>query len=191
MRNNCFGKLRLPIRSSVLWFFALLGVLANKLPTRSHSAADEVGTQTIDRRGKTIVPRSDAKFQDEGDNLTITVMRDGTEEAAKADDFQARRVVQSVKGDFAIEVTFGAYLPLPERPDEAEKIYKAYVSGGLLLWIDGRKHVRLERASFICGTSKHYYVNFEMWSGGRSVRMGRFADLPSSPVLGMNWESPN
>lgn len=177
MRNDLCRQTELRSYASVHPFIALILLAASVLLIQSHASADDLKAQVIDGWGETVVPRLDAAFEAVDDSLTISVRRDGTEAVAKSNDFQAPRVVQSVEGDFVIEVTVGANLPLPEKPDEADKAWKAYVSGGLLIWIDEQNYVRLEQASFIRGTSKHYYANFEMWADGKSVRMGRFADL--------------
>ena len=143
MRNGIFGRPGRESRSLNSWFFALFSVITNGLLAQSAAISANAEAQVIDGWGKTVAPRCDATFESKDDSLTITVARDGAEGPAKSDDFQAPRVVQSVEGDFAIEVTIGVNLPLPDKPDAADPTWKAYVSGGLLIWIDGKNYVRL------------------------------------------------
>ncbi|MCO6044683.1 TlpA family protein disulfide reductase [Aeoliella sp. ICT_H6.2] len=85
------------------------------------------------------------------------------------------RVVETLTGDGAIEVTVKGNLKLP---DELQYGKSAYVSGGLLAMRDERNYLRLERASFSRDKQSHHYLNFELRRDGRRVRMGRFADYP-------------
>lgn len=85
------------------------------------------------------------------------------------------RVVQSIDGDFAIQVVVDGNLPLPAPANVKER---AYISGGLLLMQNEKNYVRLERASFTRSGQVWHYANFEQRVDGRRTRMGLFADFP-------------
>jgi len=85
------------------------------------------------------------------------------------------RVVQSIDGDFAIQVVVDGNLPLPDPANVQER---AYISGGLLLMQNEKNYVRLERASFTRSGQVRHYANFEQRVDGQRTRMGLFADFP-------------
>ena len=88
------------------------------------------------------------------------------------------RVVQSLDGDFAIQVVVDGNLPLPD-PQKVKE--RAYISGGLLLMQNEKNYVRLERASFTRSGQVWHYANFEQRVDGQRTRMGLFADFPVQP----------
>ena len=85
------------------------------------------------------------------------------------------RVLKSIEGDFAVQVTVDGNLLLPDN-----RTVTAYVSGGLLLMKDDRNYIRLERASFTRLGVINHYVNFEQRIDAKRTRMGLFRDYPLS-----------
>jgi len=136
------------------------------------NAADHV-YGTVSPWGQLVDPDGDCSFTVEREALTIGFSGAAHGLDAERGRMNAPRVLRSIDGDFAVEVTVDGNLPLPSDGDVT-----AYVSGGLLLLVDERNYIRLERASFTRRGSVNHYANFEQRIAGRRTRMGLFRDYP-------------
>ncbi len=139
-------------------------------------AAQDQPHQQLEDWGQVIDPDGDCRVLLEKDVLTIEYGPGGHGlDAETKDRMNAPRVVQSLEGDFSIQVTVDGNLPLPELDGNQTR---AYISGGLVLLQNDQNYIRLERASFTRNGTIWHYTNFEQRIDAKRTRMGRFADFP-------------
>ena len=126
----------------------------SKLP-----AADNV-YGNITGWGQMVDPDGDCHFSVQQDAVTIGFS--GAIQALDAETgrMNTPRVVRSVRGDFAVQVTVDGDFPLPD-----DSVATAYVSGGLVLIQDNQDYLRFERASFTRASQVNHYANFEQRVG--------------------------
>jgi len=127
----------------------------------------EKKAQIIKGWGTVIDPDRDCKVtQDEG-IVTITVpttchdltyFEDGTKR-------NAPRILQDVKGDFRVQVKVRVF-PLPQENTSSSGRF-SFVSSGLVMWIDDKNFLRLERAAE--GSSQGPYIRMERFENGGTV----------------------
>lgn len=130
------------------------------------------------RWGQSMTPDGDCSFMiRRNDPGALTIKFSGAIHGLEAEvgRMNAPRVLKSIDGDFAVQVTVDGNLPLPDN-----RTVTAYVSGGLLLMKDDRNYIRLERASFTRLGVINHYVNFEQRIDAKRKRMGLFRDYPLS-----------
>ena len=130
------------------------------------------------RWGQSMTPDGDCSFMiRRNDPGALTIKFSGAIHGLEAEvgRMNAPRVLKSIDGDFAVQVTVDGNLPLPDN-----RTVTAYVSGGLLLMKDDRNYIRLERASFTRPGVINHYVNFEQRIDAKRTRMGLFRDYPLS-----------
>lgn len=125
---------------------------------------------TIDGWGQLIDPDGDCRFDVGRDSVVVTFGPGPHSLGAENGQMNSPRIVRSISGDFSVSTVVSGNLPLPELP-------RAYVSGGLILMLDQRNYIRLERASFILNGKKSFYTNFEQRIDAERTRMGQFADF--------------
>jgi regulation of enolase protein 1 (concanavalin A-like superfamily) len=140
--------------------FVALNVLA-AAPVKEKKA------QTIKGWGTVIDPDRDCKLSEDRGRLTITVPATYhdltyTEDGKK---LNAPRVLQEVKGDFRVQVRVRAY-PVP-LPNTSSNDKHSFVSAGLLLWLDDKNYLRLDRAAE--GSTPSPFIWVERFEGGRPV----------------------
>lgn len=137
------------------------------------SQAEDHVYGTVVSWGQLIDPDGDCEFAVSKDSLSIGFS--GARHILDSEDGQmnAPRVLRSMQGEFAIQVTVEGNLPLPD-----DRTATAYVSGGLLLLIDEANYLRFERASFTRRGQINHYANFEQRIDSRLIRIGFFSDYP-------------
>lgn len=127
----------------------------------------EKKVQVIKGWGAVIDPDRDCKVTVDEGKVTITVpttchdltyFEDGTKR-------NAPRILQDVKGDFRVQVKVRVF-PLPQENTSSSGRF-SFVSCGLLLWIDEKNFVRLERAAE--GASQGAYIRMERFENGMTV----------------------
>jgi len=155
--------------------FCLLGsIICSGVAAEDRNLKD--GIESLDGWGQLVDPDGGCSVQLEGKVLSIH-FGPGPRllDSENSGLMNSPRVVQSIEGDFAIQVVVDGNLPLP---DPANVQGRAYISGGLLLMQNGKNYVRLERASFTRSGQVWHYANFEQRVDGQRTRMGLFADFP-------------
>ena len=100
--------------------------------------------KTLEGWGKVENLRKDCKFQQEGDKLTITVPGTPHNLNKVISDLNAPKVLQSVEGDFTVQVKVSGDFDLSPISTVAPR-GKAYNGAGLLLWVSEDLFLRLER----------------------------------------------
>jgi regulation of enolase protein 1 (concanavalin A-like superfamily) len=129
--------------------------------------AEEEKAQTIKGWGKVVNPDGDCKVTREKDKVTIAVPGTHhdltfTEDTLKQN---APRILGDVKGDFTVQVKVRAY-PLPQaNTSSSGKV--SFVSSGLLIWLDDKNFVRLDRAAE--GASPSPFIWVERFQDGKAV----------------------
>lgn len=127
----------------------------------------EKKVQTIKGWGAVVDPDRDCKITLDEGKVTITVPTtchdltytdDGTKR-------NAPRVLQDVKGDFRVQVKVRVF-PLPQENTSSNCKF-SFVSSGLLLWMDDKDFLRLERAAE--GSSQGPFIRVERFENGRPV----------------------
>lgn len=127
----------------------------------------EKKAQTIKGWGTVIDPDRDCKVTDDEGRVTISVPityhdLTYTDDGAK---LNAPRILQDVKGDFSVQVKVRMF-PLPQANTSSSGKH-SFVSSGLLLWIDDKNFLRLDRAAV--GGAAAPFVWAERFQDGRSA----------------------
>ena len=128
--------------------------------------------------GIALNPAEDCKFKAEDGKLTITVPGAGQPHDLSPELLcnTAPRVVQSVKGDFVIQVKVeGEFQPGDESTQPGRT---GYTGAGLVIFADDGNFVRIERATLQSqGDVATPYTNFEIREKGELERAGTTDDL--------------
>jgi regulation of enolase protein 1 (concanavalin A-like superfamily) len=143
--------------------------------------------KTVEGWGTGLNPSKDCTFQVEADRLTITVPGSAMPHdlSAELGSTTAPRVLQSVKGDFTLQVKVdGAFQPGGESTEASRS---GYTGAGLVVFADDQNFIRLERACLqFSGGQPHPYTNFEMRVDGQLNKIGTTKDFPT-PVEKPLW----
>lgn len=158
---------------------ALLPVSAQEpAPKGAPPAEAKPADKNIKDWGSPIDPEGDCKFKVEAGKLTITVPGEGkphdlSPELASS---TAPRVLQPLKGDFAIQVKVeGEFDPGDKSTQEGRT---GYTGAGLAVFADEKNFVRIERATLHGqGGEPHAYTNFEIRVNGELEKIGTTADF--------------
>lgn len=127
----------------------------------------EKKVQTIKGWGTVVDPDRDCKIALDEGKVTITVPTT-CHDLTYTDDGTKRnspRVLQDVKGDFRVQVKVRVF-PLPQENTSSNCKF-SFVSCGLLLWMDDKNFLRLERAAE--GSSQGPFIRVERFENGRPV----------------------
>ena len=107
--------------------------------------ASEQEYGTIRGWGSLIDPDGDCSFLIQSDRVSIQVPGSPHGLSSEIDRMNAPRILQDIRGDFAVEVRIdGKFLP-------GESTFAgraAYNGAGVLLWQDDGNYIRLERAVY-------------------------------------------
>ena len=109
--------------------------------------AQEKQAQTIKGWGTVKDLDGDCKAVLDGKKMTIMVPK-GTHDMTYRDDFtgvNAPRIVQDVDGDFTVQVRINAF-GQPQANTSSNGMY-SFVGSGLLIWLDDKNFIRLERSA--------------------------------------------
>jgi regulation of enolase protein 1 (concanavalin A-like superfamily) len=134
-----------------------LAVLLGPAPAQDKKAVNIKGW------GTWIDPDGDCKVEADGGKVTITVPKTH-HDLSHNDNFaklNAPRILQKATGDFTVQVKVPA-IPLPDK-DTSSSGFHSFISCGLLVYVDEKNLVRMERAA-------------EGNGGGEFIWVERFAD---------------
>jgi RNA polymerase sigma factor (sigma-70 family) len=138
--------------------------------------ADQPGQGTIiPCWGTTVDPDGDCKFTVENDTLTIVVPNTDHALCVERDQMNAPRVLRDVEGDFIAQVRVSG--PFPEGAESVVKGRRPFHGAGLLLWLDDKNYVRLERAHLVFEGRNLIYANFELRQDGEFTRAGNATEM--------------
>jgi regulation of enolase protein 1 (concanavalin A-like superfamily) len=152
-------------RKCTLLFAVVFAALLGPAPGQDKKAL------TIKGWGTWIDPDGDCKVEAKEDKVTITVPTTH-HDLSSNDNFtklNAPRILQKASGDFSLQVKAAA-LPLPGK-DTSSSGFHSFISCGLLVYVDDKNFIRMERAA-------------EGNGGGEFVWVERFTDgKPASRKL--------
>ena len=135
--------------------------------------ADDLQYGTVSGWGAMIDPDGDCSFLVQNQSVTIQIPGTAHGLSAELSRMNAPRILQDIRGDFAIEVQVaGAFAP----GGAAVAGRTAYNGAGLVLWLDEANYIRLERAVLVRNAKARHYVNFEQRIDSRLARFGRPED---------------
>ena len=126
--------------------------------------------------GELVAPGKDCKFKALENGLTLTLPASVHDLSIEIGRMNAPRVLQSVKGDFVMQVKVagvqhpGARSAIPTR--------KPFCSAGLVVWQNQGNYLRLERAALLNGAENSIYANWELRQNGRFTRAGNPGEQP-------------
>jgi regulation of enolase protein 1 (concanavalin A-like superfamily) len=119
---------------------------------------------------KPVDPDQDCKFIREKGTLTIEVPGKDHDLGIERGLMNSPRLLRDVKGDFVAQVRVrGTFLPSKESTS-TERI--PFVGAGLLLMVDEKTYVRVERAALVKGGEVKTYANWELRQDGQFVLWG-------------------
>ena len=150
-------------------------------------------------------PDGDCKVRSENGRLQVWVPGTAHDLSVEQDKMNAPMILQDATGDFDVEVKVSGTFT----PGEATVAGRTpYQGAGLVMALDDRNYIRLERAVYTTNGRNHHYVNFEVRLNGQVVRLGEARDFPipqNAPValrlrrrgnqvqgqarVGDNWET--
>lgn len=157
-------------------FRSTLVILAIGLPL---CAAADKKPQLIKGWGEVVDPDGDCRVAEDKGEVTITVPKTHhdltyTDEYTK---LNSPRILQPIEGDFTLQVKVKAF---PQPGDTASSGgMHSFVSSGLLVWLDDKNFIRLERAAVGNTTVPGApFVWVERFQDGKSVsqQLKRLAD---------------
>ena len=132
-------------------------------------ALSEARAVDIDGWGKFIDPAGDCKVQEQQGIVSVTVPGSATAHdltpTADFDNVSGPRVLQSVQGDFRIDVNVLKF-PRPKAKTSVTKQGNSYVAAGLLVWQDEKTFIRWLRAAN--GERGDLFVHVEPYKESKS-----------------------
>lgn len=145
---------------------AVTGAIVASTEEDPNAMATVPATQTEPRPGvkqgewgRRFDPDGDCTFNVQGGALTIEVPATPHDLSIELGRTNAPRMLQEVIGDFSIEVKVCGVLRPPAGGSVPGRL--AYQAGGILLWVDERNYVRLERAALNRNGDLSTYVAYE------------------------------
>jgi RNA polymerase sigma factor (sigma-70 family) len=129
---------------------------------------------TLKGWGKAVDPDGDCKFTVEKGKLTITIPGTDHALAVERKQMNAPRVLREMEGDFIIQVKVAG-----EMPGGATSVVEGrrpFHGAGLLLWVDAKNFIRLERAELNADGVNFSYVSWELRRDGEFARQGNTGD---------------
>jgi regulation of enolase protein 1 (concanavalin A-like superfamily) len=161
------------MRPTSRWKLSL--VIAALLPSSGFS--QDGPTRTLKGWGQAVDPAKDCKFHLDGDRLMIEVPGTKHDLSAEVGDMKAPRVLREIEGDFIAQVKVSGNVRHGGGRTSDE--YLAYHGAGLILWLDERTYVRLERAAIVREEGGPYhYGNFELRKDSQRATTGGNAEIP-------------
>jgi regulation of enolase protein 1 (concanavalin A-like superfamily) len=165
-------------------FFAVAFISVPRLPLYADpekpgaEAAQAAPATDLNGWGELVDPAKDCIFKLVEDNLVIVVPGSDRSHdlSAELSNVDAPRVLQSIKGDFTIEVQVdGLFSPGGESTQPGRT---GYTGAGIVIMADDDNYVRLERAALQhSGSDQSFpYINFEVRLNGQLVQIGSTGD---------------
>ena len=154
----------------------LLPILLASVLTVAAIPGDQGDVLEIKGWGRVIDPDGDCRFSIEKGRVAIAIP--GTVHALSAERGQtnAPRVLREVEGDFIAQVKVSGVCP--PRSSSLVPARRPFRAAGLLIWLDVRNYVRLERAGMVFDGKDLSYANFELRKDSRFERVGDASEHP-------------
>ena len=120
-------------------------------------------------------PDRDCRNRIENGKLQVWIPGTAHDLSVEQDKMNAPMVLQETQGDFDIEVKVrGTFTP----GEAAVAGRTPYQGAGLVMAVDNRNYIRLERAVYVAGGQPTHYINFEVRLNGQVQRIGQSTDFP-------------
>jgi regulation of enolase protein 1 (concanavalin A-like superfamily) len=120
---------------------------------------------TLQGWGEVIDPDGDCRISLDKDRLTIAVPGTKHDLSAETGDMRAPRVLRTIEGEFIAHVKVAG--KIGHAGQRLSDRFLAYHGAGLLLWVDNRTYVRLERAAIVQRNGELiHYANLELRRDG-------------------------
>jgi regulation of enolase protein 1 (concanavalin A-like superfamily) len=127
--------------------------------------AQDRSPQDLKGWGQKVDPGRDCQFRLDGDRLTIDVPATKHDLSAELGLVNAPRMLREIEGDFIAQVKISGNVAHRGASTVSQRL--GYHGAGLLLWIDERNYVRLERAAIERQGEVVHYGNFDVRQNGR------------------------
>jgi regulation of enolase protein 1 (concanavalin A-like superfamily) len=121
-------------------------------------------------------PDKDCKFVREKAGLTITVPGKDHDLGVERGRMNSPRLLRDVEGDFVVQLRVGGNFTPSNAATTDERV--PFVGAGLLLMVDDKTYVRLERAALRRDAGVKTYANWELRRDGKWEKAGETALLP-------------
>ncbi len=106
-------------------------------------------------------PKGDCRASVDGNRLTISVPGTHHNLCAEVAELEAPRVLRKIDGDFLAQAKVSGNVVHSGKPTSPMGL--AYHGAGMLLWLDDKTYLRLERAAVVRPEGKVvHYANFEL-----------------------------
>jgi regulation of enolase protein 1 (concanavalin A-like superfamily) len=120
-------------------------------------------------------PDKDCEFKEKNGVLSISVLGKDHDLAIERGKMNSPRAMQSVDGDFTVQVKVAGTFE-PRQRSSRERV--AYNGAGLFIRKDDNNFITLDRGTFWDGMMNIVFGNFELRVKGRLQRFGNATDLP-------------
>jgi regulation of enolase protein 1 (concanavalin A-like superfamily) len=128
--------------------------------------------------GGIIDPDGDCKFTIEKGRLRMSLPGTDHSLAFERGQMNAPRTLRSVEGDFIAQVEVSGSFPAGAASLVSTR--RPFHGAGLLLWLDEKNYVRLERSKLVFEGENMSYANFECRTDGEFIRKGDATEHPLS-----------
>jgi len=136
--------------------------------------------------GTVLDPDGDCKFTVQSDKLTITLPGKDHALCIEQNRMNAPRILRELSGDFIAQVKVTS-----EMPKGAESVVgsrRPFHGAGLLLWVDEKTYIRLEKAQVVINGETSSYANFELRKDGDFTIGGSTDVTPSDKTTYLRLE---
>ena len=165
--------------------YRLLAAEDNK-PANPPAATSVKGAVTLDGWGTAFDPDGDCKFAVQNDKLTIAVPGKDHALCIEQNRMNAPRILRDVQGDFIAQVKVSGKYPAGAESVVATR--RPFHGAGLLLWVDEKTYVRLEKAQVVADGQTTEYANFELRKDGDFTRGGTTDVTPTEKTTYLRLE---
>lgn len=152
-----------------------------RAPMATPASSEPPAGTTLPGWGQVYDPDGDCGFAPQEARLNITVPGTAHDLSAEMGQVNAPRVLQEVEGDFTAEVKVCGVI----HPNAIPTVFghTPYQAGGLLLYLDSRNYVRLERAALFRDGEVHCFASFEQRGNGVPIFPTAAQPLPEGDVF--------
>jgi regulation of enolase protein 1 (concanavalin A-like superfamily) len=126
--------------------------------------------------GGLIDPDGDCKFTIEMGSLRMGLPGSDHSLGYERGVMNAPRTIRGVEGDFIAQVEVSGSFPAGATSLLSNR--RPFHGAGLLVWLDEKNYIRLERAELVFDGQNMSYANFECRTDGEFVRKGDASELP-------------
>jgi RNA polymerase sigma factor (sigma-70 family) len=193
VRAMFWNKLKLVasfVLASVVLTTGLAGFLAAQDGKPAKPLADQPaatsGALALKDWGAALDPDADCKFAVQNDKLTILIPGKDHALCIEQNRMNAPRILRDVTGDFIAQVKVSG--EFPAGATSVVPTRRAFQGAGLLLWLDEKTYIRLERAEVNIDGKNVSYANFELRKDADFTRGGDTTVQPTEKATYLRLE---